>query len=299
MTRRRDAQDRARRFPIYFIAISVVFHFLAFVILPKVKLPEPEATEETIVEIDPALLEKLEEEVQRQIVLTEKSQNRETPKDSKYLGETNQTVEKETKAKRIDTFQQGAAPRPAPRPKLSLKDLTPMKPQTQPMEKGDYEMAQRRPMTEEQDRSGAAPATNDYLKDVTEGDRTLLNTREFVYFGYYYRIRQRLEQSWNTRLRSVLMTYMRSGRKLATDKNYITRLVVVLDRHGKIKAVKILEESGARDLDDAAIEAFNRAGPFPNPPKGLIEKDGLIKIRWDFILQSGRVDYEKRAASIA
>ena len=86
------------------------------------------------------------------------------------------------------------------------------------------------------------------------------------------------------------MSYVRSGRKLASEKNYITRLVVVLDRHGKIKAVKVLEESGARDLDDAAVDAFNRAGPFPNPPKGLVEKDGLIKIRWDFILQSSRID---------
>ena len=41
-----------------------------------------------------------------------------------------------------------------------------------------------------------------------------------------------------------------------------------------------------RELDDAAVEAFRQAAPFPNPPKGLIETDGTIKIRWNFVVES-------------
>jgi protein TonB len=129
-------------------------------------------------------------------------------------------------------------------------------------------------------------ATNDFLKDVKDGDRTLLNTKEFVYFSYYRRIRERLEVAWNTKLRSTLDGYVYGQRHLANDRNYVTGVVVVLDRYGKITAVKILQRSGARDLDDAAVSAFNEAGPFPDPPAGLIDKDGRIQIRWDFILQS-------------
>ncbi len=79
---------------------------------------------------------------------------------------------------------------------------------------------------------------------------------------------------------------MLGGRRLANDKNYITGVIVVLDRNGKITAVKVLQPSGARDLDDAAVGAFYEAGPFPDPPAGLIDKNGEIQIRWDFILQS-------------
>lgn len=286
MSLSRDAQDRATKFPLYFVLASLLFHVLALLLLPQLKLPDASSLfeKETIVEIDPSLLEQMDKETQRQIVLTEPSKNNAKPEDSKYLSEHDQSVEKETKAKRVDTFQQAS---PSPGQKISLKNLAPAKPILQPLEKGDTEIEKKKDQAREaQERGGAMAATNDYLKDVSDGDRTLLNTREFIYFGYYHRIRQRLEQSWNTKLRTVLMSYVNSGRRLATDKNYVTRLVVVLDRNGKIIAVKILEESGARDLDDAAVEAFNRAGPFPNPPKGLIEKDGLIKIRWDFILQS-------------
>ena len=52
------------------------------------------------------------------------------------------------------------------------------------------------------------------------------------------------------------------------------------------KWVQVLNDSGIRDLDDAAVEAFKEAAPFPNPPEGIVESDGTIKIRWDFILEA-------------
>ena len=52
--------------------------------------------------------------------------------------------------------------------------------------------------------------------------------------------------------------------------------------------MKVVGESGLHDIDEAALEAFRAAEPFPNPPKGIVEKDGTIKIRWDFILEATR-----------
>jgi protein TonB len=48
----------------------------------------------------------------------------------------------------------------------------------------------------------------------------------------------------------------------------------------------MLSESGTGDLDDAAVGAFNQAGPFPNPPKGMIDLNQEIKIPWDFVLKT-------------
>jgi protein TonB len=132
----------------------------------------------------------------------------------------------------------------------------------------------------------AGSASDDYLKDVKDGDKTLLNTKEFVYFSYYQRIRQQLEVAWNGRLRSVLESQMSGGRQLANDRDYVTGVVVVLDRTGQIIGVQLIQKSGARDLDQAAVDAFNEAGPFPDPPSGLVDAKGQIKITWNFVLQS-------------
>ena len=66
----------------------------------------------------------------------------------------------------------------------------------------------------------------------------------------------------------------------------VTQLQVLLDPNGSIQKISRLASSGFPEIDDAAVEAFNRAGPFPNPPKGMLDSDGLVRIRWDFILKT-------------
>jgi len=73
---------------------------------------------------------------------------------------------------------------------------------------------------------------------------------------------------------------------LASDHDHRTRTLVVMDSKGKIIEVILLQGSGVTRLDDAAVEAFNKAGPFPNPPEGLIDEKGKVVIRWDFVLKT-------------
>ncbi len=82
------------------------------------------------------------------------------------------------------------------------------------------------------------------------------------------------------------MSMYRRGRTPASDREHLTRTLVTLDQRGEIVRIQIIEESGSRDLDDAAIKAFNKAGPFPNPPSGLIEANGLVQIQWQFVLRT-------------
>jgi len=49
--------------------------------------------------------------------------------------------------------------------------------------------------------------------------------------------------------------------------------------------VRIIGTSGIKELDDAAIESFNEAGPFPNPPKGMI-RNGRVTLEWGFVVKS-------------
>lgn len=126
----------------------------------------------------------------------------------------------------------------------------------------------------------------DYVRGLKESEHTALNTKEFVFYGYFQRIRERLDRAWASTLRDHLYRMDRRGRRLASDMDHTTRTVVTLNSRGEIVRVRLVEESGTADLDEAAIEAFNQAGPFPNPPKGMVDINGLIEIRWDFILRS-------------
>jgi TonB family protein len=131
-----------------------------------------------------------------------------------------------------------------------------------------------------------ASQTNDYLKDVDKGAETLLSTREFVYYSFYARIRRQLNQHWGGKVREKLTKIFREGRTIASTDDKITKVLITLNRRGDLVRVQVLNDSGIRDLDEAAVEAFKEAAPFPNPPDGIVEPDGTIKIRWDFILEA-------------
>ena len=51
---------------------------------------------------------------------------------------------------------------------------------------------------------------------------------------------------------------------------------MVLDSQGGLDTLEVVHESGSDPLDDCVVRAFKLAGPFPNPPEGLIEKDGRV-----------------------
>jgi protein TonB len=121
---------------------------------------------------------------------------------------------------------------------------------------------------------------------MKESDRTALNTKEYQFYGYFQRIRQRLDRAWVPILKEKLASYYRQGRQLASDMDHITKVVVILNENGEIVRVKIVSESGTRELDDAAVNAFNQAGPFPNPPHGMVDTNHEVQVPWDFILKT-------------
>ena len=293
--------DRRRNTILVFLGLSLALHVAALFSLKYIgtsaELPPPAAVFVDLNTLPPPTMAQPEQEQKspKQIAESEVSPDITKPKDAKFLGERDQNVTEETRAKQVDAFRKGGTPsRSGNRGQsLSLKDLAPKSNVLQPPTKLEMEgYRQEQQKVAEAARAGeqaldnAGSATNDYLKDVKEGDRTMLSTKEFVYFGYFRRIRQKLESAWNSRLRNTLDGYVYGGRQLANNRDYVTGLIVVLDRNGNITRVQVLQQSGARDLDQAAIDAFNMAGPFPDPPSGLVDDKGEIQIPWNFILQS-------------
>ncbi len=239
------------------------------------------------------LIKKLDEN--RQIVEQDVHQaNEQIPDKDYFLSRHNQTIKKQTRADNVGQFKNGnlkekmAAQKP-PDKKIRAKSqvkmndsglpsLSDLKPEFgwQP-KKVDF------PVVYE---PGTVSQSDDYLKKVDKGLQTLLSTREFVYYSYYNRIRNQLREHWESRIKQKVEKIFRQGRGIASTQDHITKVVIILDNKGVLIKVQVIEESGIRDLDQAAIDAFKEAAPFPNPPKGIIDKNGTIKIHWNFVLEA-------------
>lgn len=270
-----------KRLLAYSLLLSVLLH-LAF--LGAVWFhPEGEVEKAETVEVTILSPEQMEELKNKQIVEQDKRINDDVPEDEAYLSKYDQRVVKETKAEKVDKFDNTAGePTPPtaqkkPKPgKGKLPSLAALKPQF------DWnKIAEPKKPS-----SKSASATDDYLKDVETGAQTLLNTREFVYYTYYSRIKAKLRQYWEPKIKEKISRIVRQGREIASAKDRITKIIITLDNAGTLIRVQVVGRSGIEDLDEAAVEAFRAAAPFPNPPKGIIDPDGTIKIRWDFILEA-------------
>lgn len=249
-----------------------------------------------IIEVDPLPKVIKDTSTRSQVVQTESAKKTNEAAPDAFLGEHTQVVEKQM----ISMPRVGSAPKSAEGSKTDSKLLAEAAPKkvpviqaTGPLAKfgiavsaGKEDSPKPKKVDLVQEASLAAQARGEYVKGFKAGEETMLNTREYVFYGYFQRIRQRLDRAWDLSLKDRLVKYFYRGRQLASETDYMTQLLVVLDPEGRIVKVQIIGASGTRDLDEAAIKAFNDAGPFPNPPKGLMDTAGQVLVRWDFVLKT-------------
>lgn len=274
--------------------------------------------------LPPEEIRKLKDKTQRknrQIVSTEDRGESVKPVASRFLGEKDQQFLRETIAKRNGSFKEmGLGSKTGSETANSLeKPKSDIAKQDQPAGRlknkninwGDLAIGMKSHSLEnakevahiktqaavESDKNGALgdeagkaskvglSANNDFVEEIPLGDFTQLNTQEFKYFGFYNRIKLQLEQFWGKSINEKARALYRSGRRMPASDNMITSVTVVLNELGQIVSIKIDGSSGVRELDHAAVESFKKAGPFPNPPKGLVV-DGRAIIQWGFVVRS-------------
>lgn len=307
-------------FLVKYLTLSILVHI--FILLginiferrPPVTATQPPITIEVVDALPPVTqtISKKSAPLENQHVVEqeEKQVNDETPEKTLYLSRNNQTVKMQTVAKNKGEFQNMASqvqPPPGQRGAKKLKDmLIPLDPFALMQKQVEKENAQRlekemalreREIRNAQpnfgqnfdrdpnQKTGNASLSPDYLKDVDLGLETMLSTKEFKYYTYFNRIRRQLSQYWEPKVRDKLNKMFRQGRTIASNEDKITKLVIFLNPAGQLVKVQVMSESGIKDLDEAAIDAFRAAAPFPNPPQGIVDPDGFVKIRWDFVLE--------------
>lgn len=125
-------------------------------------------------------------------------------------------------------------------------------------------------------------ASEDYIRDVAIGANTLLNTREYRFYGFYERIREKLSPRWRENLEGVFDRLFRERRHLSNAEQ-TTQVQIRLGADGTLVAVRVIGSSGLEELDKAATDAFVKASPFPNPPTEMMSA-GLVQLQWDFVV---------------
>lgn len=289
----------------YFLLLAVfIFHagFMVVQIKDKFNHVSWEAPRPIKIKILQEVAQTAAQTNKQQIVQSEDSENKTKPLDPAFLSDKDRNFDRQTVSKNTDIFKQAAKgnasltqralpKQTAEKKKVALKDL---KLSDMGIEAGDPlpKQVQRSPASESvqglengNPLSQGMSATNDYVEEVALGDFTHLNTVEYKFYGFFHRIRQKLEQYWGRSIQEKAAVLFKSGRRLPASDNLITSLQITLNAKGEIVGVKILGTSGVRELDDAAIESFNQAGPFPNPPKDLLV-NGKAVIEWGFVVKS-------------
>jgi len=219
-----------------------------------------------------------------QIVYSEDPADFKIPIDSKYLSDKSRSFERQTRAKNSETFTlttPGASQK-----RLSLSDLGAFKKNHNPFmsaSKNNLQMVSEG--QGENESIGKRSSTSDFLEGVPLGNITALNTVEYNYYGFYLRMKQKLEQFWGRSIQEKVEILAHAGRKIEMDHQLVTAIEITLDDLGEIIRIRVVDASGVKELDDAAIESFNEAGPFPNPPKGLIV-NGKVIVQWGFVVNS-------------
>ena len=293
------------------LGLSLFFH-IGLVFFLMIWESDREKFKKPLVEVEwvEFILPKVDNAEQIQIVDQEKNTNRMIPEKDYRLSQSHQDILKETKTKKKGSFRNAKNKQGNPlesqrikakkSDQVSLNDLKPgffgpkaIIKETLPRKTGKLNHFRSRliniSMALEEQTSPSNIEVNqndDYLKDIALGSRTLLRTKEFVYYSYYSRIKKKLQQYWEPKVKIRIIKALGKGREIASVNDRITRLVIILNRSGELTGIRVLSSSGSSDLDGAAIEAFREASPFPNPPIGLANESGEVKINWDFVLET-------------
>ncbi len=258
-----------RRYPSrslgWFFVVALILHVALLQIpafrkgLPLVfKTPEKEAIELTPYDpkTDPG----------RQVVQTEIAENQEEDdKPAHFAGELRNRVKKEVQADRSGRFQQG--------------QITPTVPFSTP--EGE---AGASPGQSFSDLMAFPQSPHALPGEIAKGGQTLLNTDPVMYAGFINRVADEIYDAWVAQAGVAVDRVYAGGGKLGAA-TYITKLTVVLNKHGEIASLKVLKSSGVRELDEAPKKAFWDSEPFPNPPLQMFDDDGLVRFVYEFHFQ--------------
>lgn len=282
----------------WLLPVSLLLHFLLLQLLPHLSSLSPAPEEPVYVEVRPPQpAPKLSRELDVP-PRPEPEKPRETP--AKRLGPQDQIVEKETAPQGEDTedVPAQAAPPAPPQPTTPAEPQPKQQPAAQP--KQPAEPRKEQPATPEKERPAEtvrvekpAPAPQPsepprpteeaenlpdigsllklpqqtasrlqtqqrtkYREEIEEGDAVWLDMERDILISFFQRFRDAIYNVWN---------YPRPAAERGQEGTSLLRVTV--RRDGSVEDVRVVESSGSPLLDDEAVSAVWKGGPYGPLPR--------------------------------
>jgi TonB family protein len=205
----------------------------------------------------------------KQLVKISPPKEEKIPRKAAEVSEFNNRVDQQTQATHKNPFQTP--------PKRPVAPKTPKLTQTPGLKRSllptwqDLEQ-QEQPQT----------AFNDNLdKQIKTAAETELNTFEWRHASYFNRIKENVARIWSPI--PQIRRYDPAGALLG-KQDHMTVLEITLDQTGAVIKTQVKSPSGIFYLDDEAVRAFQKASPFPNPPKALFASKDQFSFSFGFVV---------------
>ena len=260
---------------------SIIIHILLVVALLNAKVPAPAEipTEVTLVE---------KPQHGKEIVNFEnKKQNldlNDLKRKTDYLADQANRVKKETQAMKLADKTVNAAKELSLQPHLQPQDMQPRnvggRSQPKTLEDGETEKSVKLPQQQLRPITIGESTSNFLIPGVAGSFATSLNTDQFTYSAFYRRMGEQFHYRWGQNISNYESSLSQQKLQVLSSRDRTTVVEVVLTPTGQWKSGAVMYSCGDKGLDDAALRAFKEAAPFPNPPKGMIQADGLIHANW-------------------
>ncbi len=304
------------------LALLVVVSTVAALELVAPLVPVPEAKRVRRVSLMIRAPEEAEEELEEpeepepeytgQIVELSPPEEPEKPVESDYLAEFDERVEEETRTAKVEINPEVLSREYSDEQKAEQADVEDVNVEEDstgatvgndrfdPTTDGSLaavpspwavtnQLGPEAPVKSSQTQAELMGAPQNDLLDEERGDVVSLNTTRYPWDGYMKRIRRQVNFWWQQNLDNLPSSVR------LTQSSYTTEVEVILNADGVLEVIEVTEESGVGEIDDAVVRAFQVAGPFDNPPEGLIQKDGRVYLPdFEFTVRLGvaRVQYK-------
>lgn len=257
-----------------FLFFSLMVHLMSYTGFSLLELPAYQSPLTTLTEIEivqDSDLEKISADEKPVVKQLDAKNSLLGPNEARFSSEKTQRVEQETKVEAIGTSRNRSAA--ADSPKIDL----------------DSDEIAAPEFTRSVNAKNLRSQLGDELpKDIPVADTTNLNTDANIYYTFYDRVEQLFRVRWVERL-----NYNWDRIPFEFKKEYLagriwsTTFEVVLKQTGEYHSAEIIQSSGYKPFDEAAIYSFKNARFFPNIPKAKVEPDGFVRLKYRFNLHVG------------
>ncbi|PIR26109.1 MAG: hypothetical protein COV43_02715 [Deltaproteobacteria bacterium CG11_big_fil_rev_8_21_14_0_20_42_23] len=247
--------------------LAHVFIVLLFVISTTF-FDTPSTHEEQVVEIIPVS----EDSEVYKLADIAPPQNQSRPKSARFAGAYDSTVERETVRKKnthIDSRDPGNAERKAAKKYGAQKNIYDF----------DKSLFYKQKIAQARNEGVLSVdigggGSEDYFPDYTHADHTYLNVHRFLHLDYFVRLK-----------RAFRLTFSPGNVAFPRiQKQYSTVVGVAVDAKGELTELILLRSSGLTDYDQEVFRTVKASSPFSSPPHELLQKDGVLRMGWTFIV---------------